>query len=269
MLSETFQEVISMISVSELTKTYGRTVAVDNISFEIPPGQIVGYLGPNGAGKSTTVKMLVGILKPAHGHIAVAGCDSQTDTIELKRHIGYVPEDAVLYETLTPVEYLRLVGQLYHMTENSIDEKTSEFLELFNLTEVSHQRISSLSKGMKQKVLIISAMLHNPDVFFLDEPFSNLDVSTVTLMKKILQDLAGIGKTVFYCTHILDVAETLCQRVLILNRGKLVADGSIDELREMTDRTSLEDIFALTTEADEVDTKSVEAIRVMTEKSDA
>jgi ABC-2 type transport system ATP-binding protein len=269
MLNETFQEVIPMICVSELTKTYGRTVAVDNISFEIPSGQIVGYLGPNGAGKSTTVKMLVGILKPAHGHVAIAGCDSQTDTIDLKRHIGYVPEDATLYETLTPVEYLRLVGQLYHMTENSIDEKTSEFLELFNLTQVSHQRISSLSKGMKQKVLIISAMLHNPDVFFLDEPFSNLDVSTVTLMKKILQDLAGIGKTVFYCTHILDVAETLCQRVLILNRGKLVADGSIDELREMTGRTSLEDIFALMTEADEIDTKSIEAIRVMTKKSDA
>lgn len=154
MLSETFQEVVPMICVSELTKTYGRTVAVDNISFEIPSGQIVGYLGPNGAGKSTTVKMLVGILKPAHGHVAVAGCDSQTDTIELKRHIGYVPEDAVLYETLTPVEYLRLVGQLYHITENSIDEKTSEFFELFNLTEVSHQRISSLSKGPRPRCLL-------------------------------------------------------------------------------------------------------------------
>ena len=262
-------EGIVMICVSELTKTYGRTVAVDNISFEIPPGQIVGYLGPNGAGKSTTVKMLIGMLQPTRGQIVVAGCDSQTDTIELKKSVGYVPEDAVLYETFTPVEYLRLVGQLYHMTESTIDVKISEFLELFDLTRAAHQSISGLSKGMKQKVLLISAMLHNPDVFFLDEPFSNLDVSTVTLMKKILQDLAGVGKIVFYCTHILDVAETICERILILNRGKIVADGSIHELREMAHRTSLEDIFALMTEADEVDAKSAKAIRVMTEKSDA
>ena len=177
-----------MICVSELTKIYGRTVAVDNISFEIPPGQIVGYLGPNGAGKSTTVKMLVGILQPTRGQVVVAGCDSQKDNIELKRRIGYVPEDAILYETLTPVEYLQLVGQLYHMPEKSIAEKIDDFLEVFQLTKAAHQRISSLSKGMRQKVLIISALLHNPDVLFLDEPFSNLDVSTVTLMKKILQD---------------------------------------------------------------------------------
>lgn len=258
-----------MICVSELTKTYHRTVAVDNISFEIPPGQIVGYLGPNGAGKSTTVKMLGGILKPTRGEVIIAGCDSQTDAIELKRHVGYVPETAILYETLTPVEYLRLVGQLYHISENSLAEKIDELFELFDLTRVAQQRISSLSKGMKQKVLLIAAMLHNPDVFFLDEPFSNLDVSTVTLMKKFLQDLAGIGKTVFYCTHILDVAEAICQRVLIVNRGKIVADGSIDELRERTRRTSLEDIFALMTQADEVDAKSVKALRVITGKSDA
>ena len=258
-----------MICVSELTKTYGRTVAVDDISFEIPRGQIVGYLGPNGAGKSTTVKMLVGILQPTRGGVVVAGCDSGKDPIEFKRHIGYVPEAASLYETLTPIEYLQLVGQLHHLPENSIAEKIDEFVELFYLTRVAHQPIRSLSKGMKQKVVLISAMLHNPDVLFLDEPFSNLDVSTVTLMKRVLKDLAGIGKTVFYSTHILDVAETICQRVLILNRGKIVADGSIDELRAMTHRTSLEDIFAQMTEADAVDTKSVEAIRVMTEKSDA
>lgn len=257
-----------MICVSDLTKTYHRMVAVDNISFEILPGQIVGYLGPNGAGKSTTVKMLTGILKPTRGEVIVAGCDSRTDGIELKRRIGYVPEAAILYETLTPVEYLRLVGQLYHISENSLAEKIDEFVELFDLTQVAHQQISSLSKGMKQKVIIISAILHNPDVLFLDEPFSNLDVSTVTLMKKILQDLAGVGKTVFYCTHILDVAETICQRILILNQGKVVADGSIDELREMTGRISLEEIFAQTTEADEAGAKSVEVLRIMTENRD-
>ena len=257
-----------MICVSELTKTYGRTVAVDNISFEIPPGQIVGYLGPNGAGKSTTVKMLVGMLQPTRGQIVVAGCDSQTDNIELKRRIGYVPEDAILYETLTPIEYLQLVGQLYHMTEKSIAEKIDDFLQVFQLTRAAHQRISSLSKGMRQKVLIIAALLHNPDVLFLDEPFSNLDVSTVTLMKQILQDLAGIGKTVLYCTHILDVAENICHRVLILNRGKIVADGSLDELRELAHRTSLEEIFARMTEADEVGVKSAGIIQTMTEHRD-
>ena len=159
-----------MICVSDLTKTYSRKVAVDDISFEIPSGQIVGSLGPNGAGKSTTVKMLVGILQPTRGNIVVAGCDSSRDPIELKRHIGYVPESASLYETLTPVEYLQLVGQLYHLPENSIAEKIDEFVELFYLTRVAHQPIRSLSKGMKQKVVLISAMLHNPDVLFLDEP---------------------------------------------------------------------------------------------------
>ena len=254
-----------MIHVSELTKNYGRTVAVDDINFEIPRGQIVGYLGPNGAGKSTTVKMLVGILKPTRGQIVVAGCESQTDNIELKRRIGYVPEDAILYETLTPVEYLQLVGQLYHMTEKSIAKKIDYFLKVFQLTRAAHQRISSLSKGMRQKVLIISVLLHNPDVLFLDEPFSNLDVSTVTLLKKILQDLASIGKTVFYCTHILDVAENICHRFLILNRGKVVADGNLDELREMAHRTSLEEIFALMTETDRVGVKSAGVIRTMME----
>ena len=257
-----------MVCVSDLTKTYHRTVAVDNINFEIPQGQIVGYLGPNGAGKTTTIKMLVGILQPTRGHVAVAGCESHRDGIELKRRIGYVPEAAILYETLTPVEYLRLVGQLYHISDNSLTKKIDECVELFDLTRVAHQRISSLSKGMRQKVVIISALLHNPDVLFLDEPFSNLDVSTVTLMKKILQDLADVGKTIFYCTHILDVAETICQRILILNQGKVVADRSVDELREMTGQTSLEDIFARTTEADAAGAKSVEVIRVMTENRD-
>ena len=154
------------------------------------------------------------------------------------------------------------------MTEKSIAEKIDDFLQVFQLTRAAHQRMSSLSKGMRQKVLIISALLHNPDVLFLDEPFSNLDVSTVTLMKKILQDLAGIGKTILYCTHILDVAETICHRVLILNRGKIVADGSIDELREMAHRTSLEEIFALLTEADEVGVKSASVIHTMTEHRD-
>ena len=254
-----------MIRVSHLTKKYGATTAVDDISFEIQQGEIVGYLGPNGAGKSTTLKMLIGLLQPTSGEISVAGYDAATELLELKRHIGYVPEEAQLYEHLTLVEHLQLIGRLYHLEERLIAQKITELAKLFDMASQANQRISSFSQGMRQKCLIMSALLHNPDVLFLDEPFTNLDVTTVTLMKMVLQRLAELGKTILYCTHILEVAETLCPRIMIINAGKLIADASVEELREQTNQTALNEIFTQLTETTGIGEKTEEAIRIVME----
>ena len=254
-----------MIHVSHLTKKYGATTAVDDISFEIQQGEIVGYLGPNGAGKSTTLKMLIGLLQPTSGEISVAGYDAATELLELKRHIGYVPEEAQLYEHLTLVEHLQLIGRLYHLEERLIAQKITELAKLFDMASQANQRISSFSQGMRQKCLIMSALLHNPDVLFLDEPFTNLDVTTVTLMKMVLQRLAELGKTILYCTHILEVAETLCPRIMIINAGKLIADASVGELREQTNQTALNEIFTQLTETTGIGEKTEEAIRIVME----
>ena len=254
-----------MIHVSHLTKKYGATTAVDDISFEIQQGEIVGYLGPNGAGKSTTLKMLIGLLQPTSGEISVAGYDAATELLELKRHIGYVPEEAQLYEHLTLVEHLQLIGRLYHVEEQRITEKIKGSARLFDMEAQANQRISGFSQGMRQKCLIMSALLHNPDVLFLDEPFTNLDVTTVTLMKTVLQRLAELGKTILYCTHILEVAETLCPRIMIINAGKLIADASVGELREQTNQTALNEIFTQLTETTGIGEKTEEAIRIVME----
>ena len=254
-----------MIHVSHLTKKYGATTAVDDISFEIQQGEIVGYLGPNGAGKSTTLKMLIGLLQPTSGEISVAGYDAATELLELKRHIGYVPEEAQLYEHLTLVEHLQLIGRLYHVEEQRITEKIKGLARLFDMEAQANQRISGFSQGMRQKCLIMSALLHNPDVLFLDEPFTNLDVTTVTLMKTVLQRLAELGKTILYCTHILEVAETLCPRIMIINAGKLIADASVEELREQTNQTALNEIFTQLTETTGIGEKTEEAIQIVME----
>ena len=253
-----------MIRVSHLTKKYGTSTAVDDISFEVPAGQIVGYLGPNGAGKSTTLKMLVGLVEPTAGDISVAGCDAATELLELKKRIGYVPEDAQLFESLTLSEHLQLIGRLYHVEEALITKKILEFVRLFDLASHAQEKISSFSQGMRQKLLIMSALLHNPDVLLFDEPFTNLDVTTVAFMKTMLQRLAEAGKTILYCTHILEVAETLCPRIMIINEGRLIADANVDELRRMTSQTELAQIFTqLTDTASGIDQKTEDAVRIV------
>ena len=255
-----------MIQVSHLTKKYyGQAIAVDDISFEVKQGEIVGYLGPNGAGKSTTLKMLVGLLHPTSGDISVAGYNAETELLELKRHIGYVPEEAQLYEHLTLVEHLQLIGRLYHLEERLVSQKIEELAKLFDMASQANQRISSFSQGMRQKCIIMSALLHNPDVLFLDEPFTNLDVGTVTLMKTLLQRLADLGKTILYCTHILEVAETLCPRIMIIDSGKLIADAPVAELRQQTNETALNEIFAQLTETTGIEEKTEAAIRIVME----
>jgi len=240
------------IKVSELTRRYGDFVAVDHISFEVDRGEVLGYLGPNGAGKSTTVKMLTGILQPTSGRILIDGQDLQDHTLSIKQRIGYVPEIGGLYESLTGMEFLQLVGRLYHLEEDIITHKTQEFFRLFGLEKSLDQRLSSYSKGMKQKVLISSALIHNPEIVFLDEPLSGLDANTMLVFKELIRELAAQGKTIFYCSHILDVVERVCLRVIIIDRGKIVADAPVSELKQSTKQGSLEDVFKKLTDSTEV-----------------
>lgn len=252
-----------MIKVTHLSKEYGKKKAVDNISFEIQRGEIVGYLGPNGAGKSTTLKMLVGLLQPTSGEITVAGYRSETELLLLKQNIGYVPEEAQLYEHLTLVEHLQLMGRLYHLEEEVITHKITELTKVFDMQEQANQRISSFSQGMRQKCLIMAALLHNPEVLFLDEPFTNLDVTTVTFLKSFLQRLAENGKTILYCTHILEVAETLCPRIMIINEGKLIADAPVEELRQQTKEKALNEIFVQLTDTKGLEEKTEAALNIV------
>ncbi len=254
-----------MIEVLNLTKEYGQNIAVDDISFTIGNGEMVGYLGPNGAGKSTTLKMLVGLLESTSGDITVAGFNVKTHQLELKQRVGYIPEEAQLYEHLTLVEHLQLIGRLYHLKEHLITHKITEFTKLFEMEEQAHQRISSFSQGMRQKCLIMGALLHNPEVLLFDEPFTNLDVTTVTFLKSLLRRLAELGMTILYCTHILEVAEALCPRILIINEGKLIADAPVEELRQQTNQDALNEIFVQLTETTGIEDRTNEALRIITE----
>ncbi len=243
---------MNMIQTENLTRTFDGKVAVDHISFTIPQGQICGYLGPNGAGKTTTVKMLTGMLRPTEGRALVAGYDVVEQSLEMKRKIGYVPESGALYENLTPEEYLTMVGLLYHIPEDQLRAKITEFLRLFKLEDVRNDRMTTFSKGMKQKVVISAALLHNPDVIFFDEPLNGLDANTALLLKELIRRLAEQGKTIFYSSHILEVVEKICDRVLIINEGRIVADGAIEELRELTQQSSLEGIFSQVTHSEDM-----------------
>ena len=240
------------IEVSELTRHYGDFVAVDNVSFSVAQGEILGYLGPNGAGKSTTVKMLTGILSPTSGRILVDGQEVQDNILSIKQRIGYVPESGGLYESLTGFEFLQLVGRLYHLDEAVIEHKAYEFFRLFELEGAMHERMSGYSKGMRQKVLVSSALIHNPDLLFFDEPLSGLDANSMLVFKELIRHLAEQGKTIFYCSHVLDVVERLCRRVIIIDHGKIIADAQVHELKTMTSQGSLEDVFKKLTDDTDV-----------------
>jgi len=233
-----------VIVFRNLTKRYGELEAVRGVSLEVPRGQICGYLGPNGAGKTTTLKMATGMLEPTSGTALIEGHDILEAPLEAKRRIGVVPETGALYENLTPREYLTLVGRLYHLGEHEVAKKIDSFLGLFGIDDVANRIMTSFSRGMRQKVLISGALMHNPSVLFLDEPLSGLDANTALVLKELLRDLASQGKTVFYCSHILEVVEKICDRVVILNRGEIVADGAVEELKDLTHRATLEEVFS-------------------------
>ena len=233
-----------MLEIRHLCKRFSGIVAVDNVSFQASPGQVTGYLGPNGSGKSTTMKMITGLIEPTSGEILFGGERIQHDPIAYKKRMGYVPEEPQLYAHLTGLEYLTMVGQLRGLPDKPAAERIDGLLRLLSLHEDRHVPISSYSKGMRQKVLLSAALLHNPDLILLDEPFSGLDVASVLVMRSLMRELAARGKVVLLSSHELELVERVCTRVVILHRGKLVADDSIERLRSLMALPTLEDIFS-------------------------
>lgn len=240
-----------IIKINNLTKRYGEKVALQSVSLDVFPGQIIGYIGPNGAGKSTTVKVLVGLIQDYEGEVTVAGINMADNVIEIKKKIGYIPELAELYDLLTPREYLTFIGKLYHLPDDVINPRIEQMLESFGLSPNIDQRMDSFSKGMRQKVLITSGLLHNPQIVILDEPLSGLDANAVIMVKELLQVLKAEGKTIFYCSHMMDVVEKVSDRIVLINKGEIVADGTIEELRKDTG-DSLEKIFSKLTLSEDV-----------------
>jgi ABC-2 type transport system ATP-binding protein len=232
-----------MLEARGLTKYYGSVLAVQSIDFGLEPGQVLGYLGPNGSGKSTTVKMLIGLLEPTSGQVLFHGKNIQHDLVGYRKHLGYVPEEANLYPYLTGLEYLELVGTVRGMSPPRMKAKIDSFLELLSLFPHRHVALSSYSKGMRQRILLISALMDNPDVLILDEPLSGLDVTSALIFKNLIQSLSARGKTIFYCSHVLEVVEKVCSRLLILRKGQVIASGSTEEVRQRIGQTSLENIF--------------------------
>ncbi|MTK51868.1 ABC transporter ATP-binding protein [Paludibacter sp.] len=233
-----------IIHIQNLNKFYGSKHVLKDISIDIEPGQVIGYIGPNGAGKSTTVKILAGLLSDFSGDVFVKGIDIRKDPVAVKSLIGFVPELAELYDVLTPNEFLSLIGSLYNLHEEVVAERANRMLDAFGLAGNMNQRMDTFSKGMKQKVLITSGLLHNPEIIILDEPLSGLDANSVIIVKEIIDKLAKNGKTIFYCSHMMDVVEKVSDRIILIDQGRVVADGTIDELRQLQNKDSLEDIFA-------------------------
>ena len=234
-----------VIKITNLSKTYSSKVLSD-INLTVNAGEVIGYIGPNGAGKSTTIKILTGIIPEFEGEANVLGMDVRKDIMEIKKHIGYIPENAALYETLTPMEYLQFIGQLYKMDAEKVDKKAKDLLNLFELSTHADSRMTTFSKGMKQKVLLVAGMIHNPAILFLDEPLSGLDANAVILVKEILYQLKKTGKTIFYSSHIMDVVEKISDRIVILNKGEAIAIGTFHELSKQAGG-SLEHIFTALT----------------------
>ncbi len=245
-MSQTMNRKEPIIAIRQLKKSYDRkNLVLKGIDLDIYPGQIIGYIGPNGAGKTTTVKILTGMLEGFDGEVKVLGHDMAEQSLEVKKRLGYIPENAAMYDTLTPMEYLGFVGNFYDMNPQAIRFRAEKMLGIFGLTENLHQRMTTFSKGMRQKVLIVSGMIHNPDILFLDEPLSGLDANTTITIKEILARLAASGKTIFYCSHIMDVVERISDHIVIIDKGQIIADGSFEELQSnaAAKGKSLEKIF--------------------------
>ncbi len=238
------------LEIHHLSKRFKGIPAVDDVSFAIQPGEILGYVGPNGAGKSTTVKMIIGLVEPSEGCIMHDGRSVIDDLPAFQSRLGYVPEDPNLYPFLSGREYLQLAGRLRGIPRALLEARIGGFLRVFSLWEDRDCPLSAYSKGMRQKILLSAALLHNPDILILDEPLSGLDVNTMIGVRELLRGLAKRGRTILYCSHVLDVMEKVCSRVLILRKGRVVADDSIGHLREMMNQPSLEGVFARLTEED-------------------
>ena len=233
-----------MLQVRNITKRFSGIPALEEVTFDARPGEVTGYLGPNGSGKSTTVKIVTGLLEPSEGEVLYNGENIRNDLIEFKRKIGYVPEEPHLYTYLTGEEYLELTADLRGLPRQHAKPKISEFLRLFGLYGDRYARLSSYSKGMRQKVLLAAALLHNPELIVLDEPDSGLDVSSALMLRRLIAQLAAAGKVILYSSHVLEIVEKICARVVILHKGRVVADDSVTRLRALMEAPTLEAVFS-------------------------
>jgi ABC-2 type transport system ATP-binding protein len=243
------ERVVGMLSIQNVSKTYskGKVKAVDKISLEVKPGEIFGFLGPNGAGKTTTIKMITGILPIDEGKITICGYDIEKDAIKAKMSMGFVPDTHDIYDRLKGIEYLNFIADVYEVPTDIRKERINKYLEMFEMKEAAGQPIKSYSHGMKQKIIVTGALIHQPPLWIMDEPLTGLDPRASHLLKEEMHQHCAKGNTVFFSTHILEVAEKLCHRIGIINKGKIIAVGTIDELRK-SDDSSLESIFLSLTE---------------------
>ena len=233
-----------MLEVTNLCKRYRGIPSIEDINFRIQAGEIVGYLGPNGSGKSTTVKIITGLLQPNEGSVLFEGKDIREDMVGFRSTLGYVPEEAHVYTYLSGLEYLQLVGRLRGLGERNIERKATQMLKLLGLESWRYSPISFYSKGMKQRVLIAAALMHNPKLLVFDEPLSGLDVVSARLFKDLLQELAAQGKAILYISHVLEVVEQVCDRVIVIAKGKILADAAPAELAKVMQLANLQDVFA-------------------------
>lgn len=232
------------LRATRLSKHFSGIRVVSDVNLTLRPGEVVGYLGPNGSGKTTTARMLAGLLDPSKGVVEYDGRDIRSDLRSFRTHLGYIPEEPFLYPFLSGREYLQLVGRLRETPESSLSHKIDGFLQLFNLSGAGDRSIASYSKGMRQKIVISAALMHDPDVVIFDEPETGLDVATTMMLRYLVRTLAGRGKAILYSSHILEVVEKVCDRILVLHKGEVVADDSIDELRARLSSNSLEGVFS-------------------------
>lgn len=232
-----------VIRISHLQKNYGSKVVLKDINFDIYPGQIIGYIGPNGAGKSTTVKILLGIISEYGGTVELFGKNLRDWDHSYKKKIGYVPEVSDLYDVLSGTEYLQFLSALYELDEATAQHRIKQMADIFELTNDLNSRISSYSKGMRQKLMIIASLIHDPEILFLDEPLSGLDANTALVVKELMHGLAKNGKTVFYSSHVMEVVEKISDRIMILNDGEVVADGDFETLKASSESSNLEHLF--------------------------
>ncbi|GAA0613012.1 ABC transporter ATP-binding protein [Virgibacillus siamensis] len=258
-----------VLSMENLTMHFGGNQVLRGINLDVYQGQVIGYIGPNGAGKSTTLKILLGLVEGYGGTVEIFGENIKESDHTYKRKIGYVPENADIYENLTADEYLTFVGELYGIDRETASRKARKLMAAFEMEDVLHSRISSFSKGMRQKVIIMSGVIHDPDLIFLDEPLNGLDANSVMIIKDVMEQLVERGKTIFYSSHIMDVVEKISNRIVLLADGKIAADGTFAELRQANEKEgSLEDIFNQLTGFDEYKDTAEQVVGIIMDGED-
>ncbi len=239
-----------MIELKNLTKKYGKFTAVDGLNLVVPRGEIFGFIGPNGAGKTTTISMVAGLLIPSSGSVNICNIDMLQNPREAKKRIGYIPDRPYLYEKLTAMEFLKFMGDLYEMDPDGFEERAQSGLTLFSLSDWADELIESFSHGMKQRLIMAAALMHEPEVVVVDEPMVGLDPMAIKMVKQLFKELAARGTTIFMSTHTLQVAQDVCHRIGVIHRGRLIAQGTVAELKGLAraDRMDLEQVFMILTE---------------------